>query len=67
MLLAVPSAFTAVTGRAHWEVLVRARGLGVPRPGLGIDVGNPHIVVALSGTEELEALDLAAQPQKEVR
>lgn len=45
------------------EVLVRARGLGVPRPGLGIDVGNPHIVVALSGTEELDALDLAAQPQ----
>lgn len=26
-LLAVPSAFTAVTGRAHWEVLVRARAI----------------------------------------
>lgn len=45
------------------EVLVRARGLGVPRPGLGIDVGNPHIVVALSGTEELDALDLTVRPQ----
>ena len=45
------------------EVLVRARGLGVPRPGLGIDVGNPHIVVALSGTDELDALDLTARPQ----
>lgn len=45
------------------EVLVRARGLGVPRPGLGIDVGNPHIVVALSNTDELDALDLAARPQ----
>ena len=45
------------------EVLVRARGLGVPRPGLGIDVGNPHIVVALSGTDELEALDLTVRPQ----
>jgi diaminopimelate epimerase len=45
------------------EVLVRARGLGVPRPGLGIDVGNPHIVVALSNAEELEALDLAVRPQ----
>ncbi|HYJ48957.1 MAG TPA: diaminopimelate epimerase [Microbacterium sp.] len=45
------------------EVLVRARGLGVPRPGLGIDVGNPHIVVALSNTEELEGLDLTVRPQ----
>ncbi len=45
------------------EVLVRARGLGVPRPGLGIDVGNPHIVVALSGADELEGLDLTARPQ----
>lgn len=26
-LLAVPSAFTAITGRAHWEVLVRARAI----------------------------------------
>ncbi len=26
-LLTVPSAFTAVTGRAHWEVLVRARAI----------------------------------------
>lgn len=25
--LAVPSAFTAITGRAHWEVLVRARAI----------------------------------------
>ena len=45
------------------EVLVRARGLGVPRPGLGIDVGNPHVVVALSNTEELEALELTSRPQ----
>ena len=45
------------------EILVRARGLGVPRPGLGIDVGNPHVVVALSGTDELDALDLTARPQ----
>lgn len=45
------------------DILVRARGLGVPRPGLGIDVGNPHIVVALSNTDELEALDLSARPQ----
>lgn len=44
------------------ETLVRARGLGVARPGLGIDVGNPHIVVALSSHDELEALDLGPTP-----
>ena len=26
-LLAVPSAFTAITGKAHWEILVRARAI----------------------------------------
>ena len=45
------------------DVLVRARGVGAPRPGLGIDVGNPHIVVALPDTDELEGLDLTAVPQ----
>ena len=45
------------------DILVRARGLGVPRPGLGIDVGNPHIVVALSNADELDALDLTGRPQ----
>lgn len=45
------------------EVLVRARGIGAPRPGLGIDVGNPHVVVALPDREELEGLDLAVVPQ----
>lgn len=49
------------------DVLVRARGLGVARPGQGIDVGNPHVVVALAGEDELEALDLSAQPLLEPR
>jgi diaminopimelate epimerase len=44
-------------------VLVRTRGGGAPRPGIGIDVGNPHVVVALPDDAELEGLDLAAQPQ----
>ncbi|WP_426324784.1 diaminopimelate epimerase [Microbacterium sp. E-13] len=44
------------------EVLVRTRGGGAPRPGVGIDVGNPHVVVALPDETELEGLDLAAQP-----
>lgn len=43
-------------------VLVRARGLDVARPGLGIDVGNPHVVVAIGATSELDALDLTVQP-----
>lgn len=50
--------FTVVEG----ETLVRARGLPVPRPGLGIDLGNPHIVVALPADAELDALDLSAPP-----
>ena len=44
------------------EPLVNARELRVARPGLGINVGNPHVVVALSDDEELEALDLAYIP-----
>ena len=44
------------------DVLVRARGLDVARPGVGVDVGNPHVVVALSSLDELEGLDLGAIP-----
>jgi diaminopimelate epimerase len=44
------------------DVLVRARGLDVARPGQGIDVGNPHIVVALSSAAELSQADLTVQP-----
>ncbi|MDI6944543.1 MULTISPECIES: diaminopimelate epimerase [Microbacterium] len=44
------------------DPLVRARGLSVARPGLGIDVGNPHVVVALASEEELAGLDLTVQP-----
>ncbi len=39
------------------------RGIGAPRPGLGIDVGNPHVVVALPDTDELDGLDLTVIPQ----
>lgn len=44
------------------EPLVRARELPVARPGLGIDVGNPHVVVALASEAELDDLDLSAAP-----
>lgn len=35
------------------------------RPGLGINVGNPHVVVALSSRAELDAADLTVAPQLE--
>ncbi len=44
------------------EPLVRAKELPVARPGLGIDVGNPHVVVALATDEELDSADLAYIP-----
>lgn len=44
------------------DVLVRARHLDVARPGIGIDVGNPHVVVALPSHDELAAIDLSRPP-----
>lgn len=44
------------------DILVRAKGLPVARPGQGIDVGNPHVVVALSSITELDGLDLTVIP-----
>ena len=45
------------------EPLVRARNLSVARPGLGINVGNPHVVVALASDDELDSADLSYIPQ----
>lgn len=44
------------------EPLVRARGLSVARPGLGVNVGNPHVVVALASDQELASVDLSVAP-----
>ncbi|MFT4157877.1 MAG: diaminopimelate epimerase [Microbacterium sp.] len=44
------------------DPLVTADGLAVTRPGLGIDVGNPHVVVALASEAELASLDLHRTP-----
>ncbi|WP_337003392.1 MULTISPECIES: diaminopimelate epimerase [unclassified Microbacterium] len=44
------------------DPLVRVDGLSVTRPGLGIDVGNPHVVVALASEAELAALELHRAP-----
>jgi diaminopimelate epimerase len=59
------SGFQADLGR--WsleggEPTVRARELPVARPGLGINVGNPHVVVALASHEELDKADLTWIP-----
>lgn len=55
----LPRAGTGTAGDAEVEV----RGLPVARPGLSVDVGNPHTVVALAGEEELAAADLTAAPE----
>jgi diaminopimelate epimerase len=44
------------------DVVVSARGLDVPRPGISITVPNPHVVVALASKVELHALDLSIAP-----
>lgn len=57
--------FAADLGRWRFdggEPLVRARQLPVARPGLGINVGNPHVVVALASDDELAAIDLSEAP-----
>lgn len=45
------------------EFLVKADGLQVPRPGLGLNLGNPHVVVALADQAELESLELHKAPR----
>lgn len=50
------------TGEA-FDATVATSGVDVDRPGLGVDVGNPHTVVALAHLEELAAADLHAAPR----
>ncbi|MEY4494831.1 MAG: hypothetical protein RL570_946, partial [Actinomycetota bacterium] len=47
------------------EALIHTDGLEVPRPGIGINVGNPHYVVALAAGRELAELDLYEAPSIE--
>ncbi|MEK9577837.1 MAG: diaminopimelate epimerase [Aquiluna sp.] len=47
------------------EVLVKAAGLRVARPGLNVNVGKPHVVVALADQDELSGLILVRQPALE--
>jgi len=48
--------------RLEAESLVQVSGLDVARPAQGIDVGNPHAVVALASDTELAALRLLDAP-----
>jgi nitrilase len=42
-VVVVPSAFTAVTGRAHWEILVRARAVENLCYVIAADQGGYHV------------------------
>lgn len=45
------------------EATVHADNLQVSRPALGINVGNPHLVVALASGKELASLQLLEAPE----
>lgn len=65
-LTASANGFAVDLGR--WKVeetehLVRANGLDVARPALSLNLGNPHLVVALADPSELEALELTKSPE----
>jgi diaminopimelate epimerase len=62
---ATASGFAVDLGRwgvTETEYLVRVGGLPVARPGLAIDLGNPHVVVALANKQELSSLELSKAP-----
>lgn len=63
-VLAGVAGYTVDLGRwrLNEERLVAAQGLDVARPALGIDLGNPHLALALAHIGELEALDLRIAP-----
>lgn len=63
-VLAGVSGYTVDLGRWRLgeESLVSANGLHVPRPGLGIDLGNPHVVTVLADDAKLDGLDLSEAP-----
>ncbi|MDN6123855.1 MAG: diaminopimelate epimerase, partial [Brevibacterium sp.] len=43
-------------------VLVSTSGIEVPRPGMRVETGNPHTVVALAAPDELESAELRDAP-----
>jgi len=57
----LPGGSQAVRDGADAEVVVA--GLEVARAGLSVDVGNPHVVLALGDEDELGAADLTRAPE----
>jgi diaminopimelate epimerase len=57
----LPGGEEAATGGS--DAAVAVRGWTTPRPGLSVDLGNPHTVVALGSVAELAGLDLGQAPQ----
>lgn len=47
------------------EPVVKVEGVAVARPGIGINVGNPHVIAAFADDAELEAANLSAAPRLE--
>lgn len=58
------SGYSVDLGRWHLteQRLVSATHLEVARPGLGITIGNPHIVTVVEGGSELDGIDLTTAP-----
>lgn len=57
--------FSVDLGRWHVttdDTEVAVRGVDVARPGLRINVGNPHTVIVLASPDELDAADLTVAP-----
>jgi diaminopimelate epimerase len=52
----------AAAAGAGYDALVAVEGGGAPRPGLSVDVGNPHTVLAVDGEAELALVDLGHPP-----
>ncbi|MFN8076933.1 MAG: diaminopimelate epimerase [Kineosporiaceae bacterium] len=57
----------AQAAQAGHDALVHVRQSGVAMPGLRVDVGNPHVVVALPEDVDLASLDLTHEPVVEPR
>lgn len=49
------------------DYVVSTLGLDIPRPAQGINVGNPHVVVALADPSELVSLNLSVEPDIQPR
>jgi len=51
-----------VANEKGFDAMVKVRGHD-PMPGLSLDLGNPHVVVALPDSADLTALDLTEAPE----